>query len=329
MPTDTIHLAQTIRGHALRMIAKAKASHVGTCLSMADLLAVLYGAFLRVDPKRPHWNERDRLIVSKGHGAAIVYAVLAERGFFPVDELMTYGQDGSRLTGHVSHHVPGVELSTGSLGHGLPVGCGLALAAKRESVSPDLHASASFPLTPGPSPEGRGEKSVGCGLALAAKRGSVSPDLHASSGFPLTPGPSPGGRGEKCTYVILSDGELDEGSNWEAILFAGHHKLDQLTALVDYNKIQSFGSVKEVLDLEPLADKWRSFGWTVMEIDGHDHDAIKAALAADHAGRPKVILAHTIKGKGVAYMEGELAWHYRSPDPKQLGEALAGLGCGP
>jgi transketolase len=268
MAADTLQLAQTIRGHALRMIAKAKASHVGTCLSMADLLAVLYGAILRVDPERPSWPERDRLLVSKGHGAAILYAVIAERGFFPVAELLTYGQDGSPLTGHVSHHVPGVELSTGSLGHGLPVGCGLALAARRD-------------------------------------------------------------RADFRTYVILSDGELDEGSNWEAILFAGHHKLERLTALVDYNKIQSFGSVKEVLDLEPLADKWRCFGWTVLEIDGHDHGAIGRALRADPGGRPKAILAHTVKGKGVAYMEGQLAWHYRAPDPKQLAEALAGLGCGP
>jgi transketolase len=267
MPCDTIKLAQTIRGHALRMIAKAKASHVGTCLSMADLLAVLYGSYLHVDPANPQWAERDRLIVSKGHGAAILYAVLAEHGFFPVADLMTYSQDGSPLTGHVSHHVSGVELSTGSLGHGLPVGCGLALAAQRE---------------------------------LSVSR----------------------------TCVILSDGELDEGSNWEAILFAGHHKLDSLTALVDYNKIQSFGSVKDVLDLEPLADKWRSFGWSVCEIDGHDHLAINAALHALHAGRPKAIIAHTIKGKGVSFMEGNLAWHYKSPDATHLAQALAGLGCG-
>ncbi|MBI3823361.1 MAG: transketolase [Planctomycetes bacterium] len=280
MTTDTIKLAQTIRGHALRMIAKAKASHVGSCLSMADLLAVLYGSHLRVDPNNPRWPERDRLIVSKGHGAAILYAVLAERGFFPVADLITYSQDGSPLTGHVSHHVPGVELSTGSLGHGLPVGCGLALAHGR--------------------PHAPREEIVTRSVTSTVPR----------------------------TFVIVSDGELDEGSNWEAILFAGHHKLDSLTALVDYNKIQSFGSVKDVLDLEPLTDKWRDFGWTVIAIDGHDHDAIQAALHADHAGKPKVILAHTIKGKGVAYMEDQLAWHYKSPDAKQLAEALAGLGCG-
>jgi transketolase len=268
MAIDSVELARTIRAHTVRMIAKAKASHVGTCMSMADLLAVLYASILRVDPARPAWSERDRLLVSKGHGAAILYAVLAERGFFPVSDLLTYGQDGSPLTGHVSHHVPGVEVSTGSLGHGLPIGCGLALAAKR--------------------------------------------GFHASR-----------------TYVILSDGELDEGSNWEAILFAGHHKLDSLTAIVDYNKIQSFGAVKDVLDLEPLADKWRSFGWNVIEIDGHDHGAIESALRSDSKGWPKVLLAHTVKGKGVAYMEGKLAWHYKSPDPTQLAEALAGFGCGP
>ncbi|MBM3994558.1 MAG: transketolase [Planctomycetes bacterium] len=280
MTTDTQKLATTIRGHALRMIAKAKASHVGSCLSMADLLAVLYGSVLRVDPANPQWPMRDRLVVSKGHGAAILYAVLAERGFFPVADLMTYSQDGSPLTGHVSHHVPGVELSTGSLGHGLPVGCGLALAHRRP------HAPREDTIT--------------------------------RSETPTVPH----------TYVILSDGELDEGSNWEAILFAGHHKLDSLTAIVDYNKVQSFGSVKDVLDLEPLGDKWRSFGWQVHQIDGHDHDAIQSALAADHTGKPKVIIAHTIKGKGVAYMEGQLAWHYKSPDAKQLADALLGLECG-
>ncbi|MBI1832510.1 MAG: transketolase [Planctomycetes bacterium] len=283
MTTDTQKLAQTIRGHALRMIAKAKASHVGSCLSMADLLAVLYGSVLRVDPANPSWPERDRLIVSKGHGAAILYAVLAERGFFPIADLMTYSQDGSPLTGHVSHHVPGVELSTGSLGHGLPVGCGLALAARSFSRSPLASAGPAL---------AKGER---------------------LNGFQ--------------TYVLLSDGELDEGSNWEAILFAGHHKLDSLTAIVDYNKIQSFGSVKEVLDLEPLSDKWQSFGWQVHQIDGHDHAAIKSALAAAHAGKPKVVIAHTIKGKGVAFMEDQLAWHYKSPDAKQLADALAGLGC--
>ena len=267
MPTDTRPLARTIRAHALRMIAKAKASHVGSCLSMADLLAVLYGSVLRIDPKQPDWSERDRLLVSKGHGAAILYAVLAESGFFPVADLMTYGDDGSPLTGHVSHHVAGVELSTGSLGHGLPVGCGLAL------------------------------------LRSAPARSDTPTSFSATANWTKAP----------------------TGKQFSS---PGHHRLDRLTALVDFNKIQSFGSVKDVLDLDPLADKWRSFGWSVLEIDGHDHAAIEAALSADHAGRPKAIIAHTTKGKGVGFMEADLAWHYKAPTAKQLADALAELGCG-
>jgi transketolase len=252
------------------MVAKARASHIGTCLSMADLLAGLYGGALRVDPARPNWPDRDRFLLSKGHGAAILYAVLAELGFFPAEQLATYCQDGSPLTGHANFKVPGVELSTGSLGHGLPVGCGLALAAKRD------------------------------------------------------------GRAWR-TFVLLSDGELDEGSNWEAILFAAHHRLDNLIAVVDYNKIQSFGTVKEVLDLEPLADKWRAFRWAVREIDGHDRGQIAGAFDAGptEPGRPSVVIAHTVKGKGVGYMQDKLAWHYKSPDPEQLAAALAELGCDP
>ncbi|MFO0807410.1 MAG: transketolase [Gemmataceae bacterium] len=260
-PSD---LARAIRSHALRMVAKAKASHVGTCLSMADLLAGLYGEALRHDPARPDWSERDRFLLSKGHGAAILYAVLAERGFFPKDWLDHYCEDGSPLTGHASHRVPGIELSTGSLGHGLPVGCGLALAAKR--------------------------------------------DQHNHR-----------------VFVLMSDGELDEGSNWEAILFAPHHRLDNLVAIIDYNKIQSFGSVKEVLDLDPLAAKFRAFNWAVREIDGHDSVVIDKTLSAVpfERGHPSVIVAHTVKGKGVGYMQDQLAWHYNSPDSTQLATALA------
>lgn len=262
-------LANDIRAHALRIVHRANASHIGTCLSMADLLAVLYGHELRVDPAQPAWPNRDRFILGKGHGAAILYAVLAERGFFPTAWLDDYAQDGSLLLGHASHHVPGVELSTGSLGHGLPVGCGMALAGKRE-------------------------------------------------GRPYR------------VFVLLSDGELDEGSNWEAILFAPQHRLDNLVAIVDYNKIQSFGSVKEVLDLDPLADKWRAFRWAVREIDGHDHAQIAATLADTpfETDKPSVIIAHTVKGKGVSFMENQLAWHYRSPNAEQLAQALAELEAG-
>lgn len=259
-------LANDIRAHALRMVHRVNASHIGTCLSMADLLAVLYGHELRVDPMQPARPERDRFILSKGHGAAILYAVLAERGFFPTEWLDEYAKDGSLLLGHASHHVPGVELSTGSLGHGLSVGCGMALAGKREAQPYRV-------------------------------------------------------------FVLLSDGELDEGSNWEAILFAPQHRLDNLVVIVDCNEIQSFGSVKEVLDLDPLADKWRAFRWSVREIDGHDHQQIAATLADTpfETDKPSVIIAHTVKGKGVSFMENQLAWHYKSPNAEQLAQALAEL----
>ena len=234
---------------------------------MADLLAVLYAQVLHVDHLRPHLPDRDRFILSKGHGAAIVYAVLAERGFFPREWLNTYCQNGSRLGGHICHNeVPGVEVSTGSLGHGLSIGCGMALAGKRD-------------------------------------------------GRPYR------------VFTMLSDGELDEGSNWESILFAPHHKLDNLVAIVDYNKIQSFGSVAEVLELAPLAEKWRAFRWAVREIDGHDHGQIEDALANVplEPDRPTAIIAHTVKGKGVSFMEGQLAWHYKSPTAELLEKALKEL----
>lgn len=267
--SDTRDLARRLRAHAVRMTAKAKASHIGSCLSMTDILAVLYGAVLRVDPARPDWAERDRLVVSKGHAAAVVYAVLAESGFLPLAELETYAANGSRLAGHVTKTVPGVELSTGSLGHGLPVAAGMALAAKRDQA-----------------------------------------DWRA--------------------FCVLSDGELDEGSNWEAIQFAQHARLDRLVAVVDYNKIQSFGSVAEVSDLHPLADKFRAFNWGVHEIDGHDHAALQAALSAPPVlpTRPTVVICHTVKGKGISFMEDQLAWHYKSADPDQLAAALAELEAG-
>ena len=235
---------------------------------MADLLAVLYGSILRVDPDRPDWPDRDRFVLSKGHGAAAVYAVLAELGFFPVERLRTYCQDGSTLAGHVvSRGVPGVEVSTGALGHGLPIGCGLALAAKRNES-------------------------------------------------------------QHRVFVMLSDGECDEGSTWEAALFAPHHQLDNLIAIIDYNKLQSFGSVHDVLNLEPLAEKWSAFGWAVREVGGHVHQDLLDTLAdvPFKPGKPSVLIAHTIKGKGVSFMEGLIEWHYKSPNTTQLAEALAQLG---
>ncbi len=265
--TDYKALATKIRAHVLRMTNRAKSSHIGGCFSVADLLAVLYSKILKFNSTRPDWPDRDRFILSKGHAAAALYATLAEHNFFPRDWLNTFYLNNSHLGGHVTYGVPGVEVSSGSLGHGLSIACGMALAGKRDRQSYRV-------------------------------------------------------------FALLSDGECDEGSTWEAVLFAPHHKLDNLVAIVDYNKIQSFGTVKEVLDLEPLADKWRTFGWRVKEIDGHDFGQIEEALLSVpfQSGKPSCIIAHTIKGKGVSFMENQLAWHYKFPDDEQLRQALAELG---
>jgi transketolase len=260
-------LAKRIRQHCIRMTGTANASHIGGALSAADLLAAVYGRALRYDPQRPDWPDRDRFIMSKGHACSALYAVLAESGYFPVERLETFYQNGSPLAGHVMHkNVPGVELSTGSLGHGLPVATGMAISAKRD------------------------------------------------------------GRPSRF-FCLISDGECDEGSVWEAALFAPHHKLDNLIVIVDYNKIQSLGSVKEVIDLDPLPDKWRAFGWAVRELDGHDLPAIEAAVTQlpFEAGRPSCIVAHTVKGKGVSFMENKLLGHYRAPLGDDMTKALAEL----
>lgn len=263
---DIRGIARQIRSHSLKMVCRAKASHLGGSLSLADILAVLYWRIARLTPNDPAWPERDRIILSKGHCCTAVYASLALKGFFPLDELATYGQDGSRLMAHISHHVPGVEFSTGSLGHGLPFGVGRALAAKRRQA-------------------------------------------------------------DWRTFVLLSDGELDEGSNWEAILFAPQHRLDNLIAIVDYNKIQSLGNVADVIALDPLAAKFRAFNWAVREVDGHDVDALEALLSALpwEPGKPSCLIAHTTKGKGIDFMEHKLAWHYKSPSEDETATALEQL----
>lgn len=260
-------VSNRIRAHALRMVHQANASHIGSCLSMADLLSVLYCEAFKIDPRSPEDDGRDRLFLSKGHGAAILYALLAERGFFSIQDLDDYCKNESMLTGHINSSVPGVEFSTGSLGHGLPVACGVALAGKTDQKPYRV-------------------------------------------------------------FVMLSDGELDEGSNWEAILFAPHSQLDNLVAIVDYNKLQGFGATSDVLNLEPLDKKWQSFGWSVRVIDGHDHAEIEAAFKAVpfEKGKPSVIIAHTVKGKGIGFMENQLAWHYKSPNDTQLEQALTELG---
>ncbi len=262
----SILLAKKIRRLSLDMVHRTNASHIGGAFSVADILAVLYSDILKYDPRDPKWSKRDRLLYSKGHSCTSLYAVLMECGFYTSEVLDTFSQNGSSFTTHVNHNVPGVELSTGSLGHALSVGCGISFAGK-------------------------------------LKRS----DFH--------------------TYVILSDGELDEGSNWEAILFAGHHKLNNLTVIVDYNKIQSLGSVNEVMNLEPLGDKFSSFGWDCQEIDGHHHPSIFEALKKDRKddSKPFVMLAHTVKGKGVDFMENQLLWHYRTPNAEQYALAVKQL----
>lgn len=264
---DTQAFAVQLRKHVLRMTNRAKSSHIGSAFSMTDVIAVLYGGVLDIDPSRPEWGERDRFILSKGHAGSCLYAALMERGFFTEDVLETYYLNGSILSGHVSHKgVPGVEFSTGSLGHGLGVATGMAMAGRMKGA----------------------DHRVVC---------------------------------------VLSDGECDEGSNWEALLFAAHHKLDNLVAIIDYNKIQSLASVAETLALEPLADKLRAMNWAVSEVDGHDHVAMKALFDSLplEAGRPSVIIAHTTKGKGVSFMEDSVLWHYRTAQGDEFEAAMAEL----
>ena len=264
---STKELAREIRRNALLMVHRAKASHIGSALSISDIVAVLYDKILKLTPADPKAADRDRFILSKGHGCVAVYAALAETGFFPHEDLLSYGQDHSVLMNHISHKISGVEFSTGSLGHGLPFGAGKALAAKKLKES-------------------------------------------------------------WRTFVLLSDGELGEGSNWEAMMFAAHHRLDNLVAIVDYNKLQSLTTVDQTLRLEPLADKARSFGWTVLEIDGHDHTALQDALSSIpwEADKPSFLIAHTVKGKGVSFMENRVEWHYKSPTSDELAQALEELG---
>lgn len=261
---QTQALARSIRRSALHMVHRARASHIASALSIADIVAVLYGQVMNHRPAEPRWPERDRFILSKGHACSAVYAALAHVGYLELQRLEHFGLDHSELMNHISHHVPGVEFSTGSLGHGLPFGVGKALAAQMR-------------------------------------------------GQPWR------------TFVLLSDGEMAEGANWEALLFAAHHRLEQLCALIDYNQLQSLGSVAETLALEPLADKLLAFGCEVLQVDGHAHDQIAAALNRPSLGQPRVVIAHTVKGKGVSFMQNRVEWHYKNPDDAQLAQALAEL----
>ncbi len=257
-----------IRRGTIEMAYHAHVGHLGPSLGIADLLAVLYFGYLNIDPVDPKSPERDRFILSKGHGCMSLYVTLAKRGFFPEKELETFTKNNSRLPGHPSSLLlPGIEASTGSLGHGLGIGLGIALAAKRDHKN-------------------------------------------------------------YRTVVLVSDGECDEGSTWEAVLAAGHWKLGNLTCIVDYNKIQSFGRTKDILDLEPFADKWRAFQWHVQEVNGHNHAEILTALqrTKEEINRPSVIIAHTIKGNGLGAMADTVESHYWPLSEKQYTQALSDLG---
>jgi len=270
-PSYSEQLANRVRAHVVRMSNRGGTGHVGSCFSVADILAVLYANVMRHEPKNPELRERDRFILSKGHAGSAVYAVLAELGYFPLEKLETHCQDGSDLCGHVSHlGIPGVELSSGSLGHGLNVANGMALAAKLDGET-------------------------------------------------------------RRVFVVLSDGECDEGSTWEGALFGAQHRLSNLCVIIDYNKIQNIDTVPNVLGLEPFADKWRSFGWEVFEVDGHNHQALTKSLSAPAPSdsKPRCVIAHTTKGKGVSFMENSVLWHYRTPRGEEFNAALRELGVEP
>lgn len=256
-------LAKEARKLSLNMVVNSKASHIGSALSMTDILSVLYSDVLTVFPDNPTNPKRDIFILSKGHACVSLYAVLGLKGFFDLKRLETYGANNSDFMNHVSHKVPGVEFSTGSLGHGLPFGTGKALGAKIKNS-------------------------------------------------------------ENRVYVLVGDGELDEGSNWEALLFAAHHKLDNLVTIVDYNNLQSLTTVEETINIEPLKDKFLAFGCEVLEVDGHDHNELLKAFEAAMRlkGKPIIIIAKTIKGKGVSYMENKVKWHYSTPNQEELELAL-------
>jgi transketolase len=259
--------ATQIRRHIVEMLAEAASGHPGGSLSAVEIVTALYfGGFLRYDPKNPEWEDRDRFILSKGHGVPVQYAALAEAGFLPFEELKTLRKIDSRLQGHpVLGTAPGIEASTGSLGQGLSIGLGMSLAAQLDGKDTRV-------------------------------------------------------------FVLLGDGECQEGQIWEAAMAAGHHKPDNLIAIVDYNKFQLDGAISDILEISPFAAKWQSFDWQVREIDGHDiGDVMEALDWAVGADGPACIVAHTVKGKGVSFMEGENAYHGVAPTEEELAKALGEL----
>jgi transketolase len=265
---DLAAISRRIRARLVEMSHVAETPHLGSSLSCVDMLVAAYWGTLRVDPNHPLDPNRDRFILSKGHAATALYAVLAERGFFDPKLLDTYNEDGAALPEHPGLQcVPGVEAATGSLGHGLPIALGMALAARIQH------------------------------------------------------------RPTRC-LVLMSDGECEEGSVWEAAMFAPAQKLDTVTVMIDYNKWQATGRSDEIMALAPLAEKWRAFGWDACEVDGHDLDALLAALRREPngTGRPRAIICHTVKGKGVSFMEDDNNWHYRIPTADEVRKARMELG---
>ncbi len=262
--------ARQLRIESLKMIHRRGQGHPGGSLSCAEIMSALYFHQLKIDPARPDWEQRDRFILSKGHASAILYVALAKRGFFPVQELETWGHIGGRIQGHPDRlKTPGVDMSAGCLGHGISIGAGLCLAARLKGM-------------------------------------------------------------DYRTYVLAGDGECQAGVIWEGAMLAAKYKLSRLVAIVDYNEVQLDGTVQEIMPIAPFMEKWQSFEWNTIKIDGHDMKAVLNALdAADVAtDRPTAIIAHTIKGKGVSFMEGKAEWHGKAPSDAELELALKELGSG-
>ena len=265
--SDVEDMARKIRGRVLDLAHKAKVAHLASALSSVDILAVLFWKILKIDPKNPKWEDRDRFILSKGHAAMALYSTLAFKGFIPNEMLDTFGNDGTSLAEHPDMGINGVEAATGSLGHGLPLGIGMALASR-----------------------------------IRKKNYRV--------------------------FALMSDGECNEGSVWEAAMFAPAHQLDNVTAIIDFNKWQATGRSTEIMALEPLAAKWKSFGWSTYEIGGNNVKEIFEVLnnIPDGSGKPVAVIAHTTKGKGVSFMEDDNNWHYKAPNAEELSKAKKELG---
>lgn len=258
-----------IRIDLLNMIYESKTGHTGGSLSCSDILVALFYGVIKHDPSKPKWEERDRFVLSKGHSVEGYYCILADLGYFPKDELKTYSKFGSKYIGHPNNKIPGIEMNTGSLGHGLSISVGMALASKMQ-------------------------------------------------GFKYR------------VYTLMGDGEQAEGSVWEAAMSAAHYKLDNLVAIVDRNKLQISGCTENVMALDCLEEKWKSFGWEVLSVDGHDIARLVDAFSKVPfvSGKPTLIMANTIKGKGVSFMENTAHWHHGVPTAEQLEQALKELSAG-